>query len=64
MPAVKNLEGQRFGRLLVIRRGNKKGFGASWLCRCDCGNEKDATSHHLIQGNTRSCGCLLKPKKR
>lgn len=27
-------------------------------CKCDCGNEKVVTICNLVQGNTRSCGCL------
>lgn len=31
-----------------------------WRCRCDCGNERDAYSRNLVQGSTRSCGCLMR----
>ncbi len=40
MPAPLNLEGQRFGKLVVIERAGKVKFGhmvAAWKCRCDCG---------------------------
>jgi len=37
---------------------NNKG-GALWKCVCECGNDNFiTTSHHLISGNTKSCGCL------
>lgn len=52
------LEGQRFGRLTVVSRGESKRSGLTWLCRCDCGGEARPTSSALIKGNTRSCGCL------
>src|SRR4051812_18566932 len=28
------------------------------LCICDCGKKKEVKSHYLLQGSTRSCGCL------
>jgi len=62
MPAFKDLTGQKFGRLTVIRRvENNKHNQIQWLCRCDC-DEKEVTIRgcELRTGNTKSCGCLLK----
>jgi hypothetical protein len=56
-----NLEGQRFGRWLVIgptQRRGKKGYKIYWLCRCDCGTEKFVSHGSLRFGDSRSCGCL------
>src|SRR6185312_12601943 len=36
---VRDLSGQKFGMLNVIKRNEDRGFGAFWLCKCDCGNE-------------------------
>lgn len=59
-----DLTGQRFGRLTVIKHVKKpadKGeHSAYWLCHCDCGQEKVISSHSLLTGRTKSCGCLLK----
>ena len=56
---VKNLIGQRFGKLVVL---NLTGFSetnkAIWHCKCDCGRETDVRACNLISGNTSSCGCL------
>lgn len=55
-----DLTGQRFGRLTVIKRvENNKYGGARWLCQCICGNEITAARGDLINGDTKSCGCLL-----
>lgn len=48
--------GERFGRLLVT----KKGAGDYYWCRCDCGNLTIIRSCSLGSGNTKSCGCLKK----
>lgn len=50
-----NLTGKRFGRLTVISfdESSKK-----WLCKCDCGNQKLVGRCHLMDGHSRSCGCL------
>lgn len=53
-----DLTGQRFGRLLVLRRVGSKGKSPTWYCICDCGNEKIATTTNLKSGATKSCGCL------
>jgi hypothetical protein len=29
-----------------------------WDCQCECGNLTDVLTHHLLTGNTKSCGCL------
>lgn len=56
---VKDLTGQRFGRLTVIeRKESYNGKKARWLCKCDCGNYVTVLSTCLISGTTKSCGCL------
>lgn len=59
-----DLTGQRFDRLLVIKRVenyiNNKYQVAQWLCLCDCGNEVIVRSDSLRSGKVRSCGCLHK----
>lgn len=57
---VKDLTGQRFGRLTVIGiddRGTRKTY---WNCLCDCGTIKSVRSDSLQNGAIRSCGCLKK----
>lgn len=59
----KSMAGQRFGRLLVVkyvktvRVGSNKSFDAVWLCRCDCGQEREVRGRSLRDGSTISCGC-------
>jgi len=60
-PNAKDLRGMRFGRLLAVEptqfRKDKK---VIWRCVCDCGKEHLAVSRSLIDGDTKSCGCLRK----
>lgn len=60
MPKLVDLTGQRFGRLLVLRRAENIGRQTAWLCKCDCGNEKAVPYWNLVSGQTKSCGCLVK----
>lgn len=57
----------KFGRLTAIKKvgtkGNGKGSKSIWLCRCDCGNEKEILRNSLVSGTTKSCGCLEKEVK-
>ena len=57
-----DLSGQRFGKLVAIERVNQKGERPKWLCKCDCGNEKVVSSCGLLNGRTKSCGCLTSEK--
>jgi hypothetical protein len=57
-----DLTGQRFTKLLVLSRVPNKGKGKPrtvWLCRCDCGQEKEILSQSLRGGLTKSCGCIM-----
>ena len=59
---LKDMAGQRFGRLLVIKRDGAylKNRLAVWLCKCDCGNTSLVRGASLRRGTTKSCGCLSK----
>jgi hypothetical protein len=52
------LEGQRFGRLLVLQRAGSRKGQRLWCCTCDCGQTAVAKSNALLMGHKRSCGCL------
>lgn len=66
MSEIKNLTGQRFGRLLVIRDSGKRSKVGEmiWLCECGCGygNMVEVRGFSLRSGHTKSCNCLLKGK--
>lgn len=53
-----DLTGQRFGRLVAVAKDGKLGTFTAWLCKCDCGLERRVRSALLINGSTKSCGCL------
>ncbi|MDR1687271.1 MAG: helix-turn-helix domain-containing protein [Clostridiales bacterium] len=56
--------GQRFGRLVAIRRSSGVKSKVKWFCKCDCGNETEVLITSLMCGNTRSCGCLRQGTKQ
>lgn len=47
MPALLDLTGQRFGRLLVLARSGNLGKAVGWSARCDCGRTTTARSTDL-----------------
>lgn len=65
---VPDLQGNRYGKLIVIRRapdkispcGNKRSM---WECQCDCGNKKIVSGTNLRRKKTASCGCDDKKKR-
>lgn len=61
---MKNLDGMRFGRLLVTGYAGIAAVGrqAIWHCSCDCGGVSVVKGHQLRSGKTHSCGCLKKQR--
>lgn len=58
MKKAQNLSGQRFGKLTVLERAGTKSHNTMWLCQCDCGNTTVTSRGNLLNGKTKSCGCL------
>ncbi len=54
---IKNITGQTFGRLIVIRFSHIAHENAYWICKCSCGTEKSICGASLRNGATVSCGC-------
>lgn len=59
MPKRLNITNYRFGMLVAIRAtANRDSRGyILWLCRCNCGKTKLASTTCLQKGSTQSCGC-------
>ena len=55
----KDLVGQKFTRTAVTEfAGSDANGNHLWKCKCDCGKEHLASSSVLLNGRTKSCGCL------
>lgn len=56
----KNLIGQLFGKLTVIRYNGRQNNQGSYLyeCLCSCGESTFAVGADLLRGHKKSCGCL------
>lgn len=67
MGKSKDITGERFGKLVAIKRSYKSNCGKwKWLCKCDCGNYKEIDIHNLLRKDktpTRTCGKCEKSKK-
>ena len=50
------LIGQKFGMLTVLQRLPNRGDTAIWLTRCECGNERKASTWELQAGKIVRCG--------
>lgn len=65
MARGKDLTGQRFGKLTVVRKTEERREGyVVWHCRCDCGRELDVDTKRLSRGTVRDCGCVPKEDAR
>jgi hypothetical protein len=50
--------GNRYGRLLVLGRSEKRSDGeVHWMCKCDCGSITHPTGTKLRRRGTSSCAC-------
>ena len=55
--AIKDLTGQRFGKLVVIEQEKeRKNEQVVWKCRCDYGNIVSVRGGNLRSGHTKACG--------
>lgn len=58
-----DITGNRYGRLVVIRKAESRQVGNRkrifWECECDCGNKVSVCGEHLKDGHTQSCGCKV-----
>lgn len=63
---MKDLAGQKFGRLLVLERGKRLGKSGvyHWRCQCDCGRHVFIRGSCLTSNSTQSCGCLNDEKRK
>lgn len=54
-----NLVGQRFGRLVTVKRLEERKNGSiAWECLCDCGTVVTVKASDLNKGRTQSCRCI------
>jgi len=61
------MEGLKFGRLLIITDNMSKELskgGRYITCRCDCGTIVHIKRSNVISGNTSSCGCYQREKRK
>lgn len=54
--------GDKYGSLTIIselpsRKRASGGTSRMFLCRCECGEEREVSFGNLRKGHTRSCGC-------
>jgi hypothetical protein len=57
------IPGQKLGRLTPMERV-KRGAKWRWRCQCDCGAVTEVCGWNLVNGLTRSCGCLRRDVAR
>lgn len=54
-----DISGKKFNMITAlepVKRTTKKG-NIIWRCRCDCGNEFEASYNNIVYSNLKSCGC-------
>jgi len=60
MGKIIDITGKRFGRLVAVKMDHiNKHKQHCWSFICDCGNKKIVNKHDVMNGFTKSCGCLV-----
>lgn len=54
----KDLIGLKFGRWTVLQKVESQNKFTKWKCRCECGSVKNVFANSLLNGSSKSCGCL------
>lgn len=54
-----DITGVKFSRLTPLYKTERRKNRTYWLCRCECGNQKEVSRDRIVSGHTRSCGCLV-----
>jgi len=54
---IKDISGNRYGRLKVLNLDHIKNTRSFYKCICDCGNNCIVARDALVNGRTKSCGC-------
>lgn len=57
----RNMFGKKFGKLTVVEMIPVYHKGMHCKCKCDCGNEIIVKAASIMDGATRSCGCIKTP---
>jgi len=57
---IKDITGNKYGNLTVLRYSRTYKYKSRWICKCECGNEVEVLGGNLKSGHTKSCGCLIK----
>ena len=59
----KDISEQRFGSLVAAYKDDISKKMSMWVCECDCGSLCSVQYCRLVNGRTKSCGCIPKRKK-
>lgn len=59
---IKDISGNRVGRLCVVKYSHSRKARTYWVCKCDCGTVKTIAKNNL--GRTFSCGCARRDRMR
>lgn len=61
---MKDITGQKFGRLTAVRFSLRKKNNYYWEFLCECEKKKTIERGSVVHNRIRSCGCLLKESSR
>lgn len=64
MAQLKDITGERFGKLTATEFVGRREGRTYWRFRCDCGGSYEGRSYHVVDGRVSSCGCARTDARR
>lgn len=55
-----DITGKKYGKLVAINEADNGKYEYNWVFKCECGKIKKIVKHTVLNGYTKSCGCLQK----
>jgi hypothetical protein len=64
MSKCRVVAGEKYGKLVVLKRARNRATKATFKCKCECGRVKYAEAYRLTEGKTSNCGCVRRAWSR
>jgi len=64
MSRIEINEGDKFAAWTIVKQVKSRGANHYYLCRCECGEEREVFRGSLVAYRSKSCGCKSNPRNK
>lgn len=62
MSRIEVKSGDKFGAWEIVKEAERRKSNRYYLCKCECGTEREIFRGSLIMSRSKSCGCKENPR--